>query len=152
MKDPPPGTTDMEDGVTIPLDPPGATKALSIVADAPIYLGVLAGWSKPTWKFFGTDYRQPVDCRSDPVAQEEVEFDDLTKPIYPFGVYDFTLNGETCQYRGNGGTIGSFYCGDKDIACKEDPRYENPPAMQIDTGKWYKCEDTARQPLITCEW
>ncbi|KAJ4370016.1 hypothetical protein N0V83_005780 [Neocucurbitaria cava] len=155
--DPPPGTTDNDDTVNIPGDlPSGPTKALTIVAEAELlssFPGItFGGWETTTWKFFATDYGKTVNCRTDILKEEETQ-QNLTKQLFPFGVYNFQLYGEACQYRNNGHTTGRLICGDKDIECTVDPGSTNPPSASPGDKGNYKCGDKRiRQPMFTCPY
>lgn len=149
---------DMEDIINIPSNPQsdGPRRALTIVAETPLLTtsgNVKTGdWKTTTWKFYGTDYGTPVGCRTDSVRKENTA-QDSTQQLYPFGMYDFELFGEACQYRNNGHTSGRLTCADKIIQCTRDAGSANPPSTNAAENGNYLCDDNfLRQSMFTCPY
>jgi hypothetical protein len=78
------------------------------------------------WKFFATNYGNPVDARTDAALQAH-RTENTDKEIFPRGTFGLVLFGETCQYKNKGNNAGKLFCGDKTILCGDDPAFNNLP-------------------------
>ena len=156
FKDPPPGTVDIEDIIDISgKQPEGFKSALTIVAETDDLIGggKHGSWASTTWKFFATEYGQAIGCRTDTVQDERNTRQDVSKQMFPLGVYGFELFGERCEYRNNGHNPGRLLCGNKNIECTVDPRSTNPPKPNADAMGNYLCEGKfLRHSMFTCPY
>jgi hypothetical protein len=140
-----------------PTQPSGPTKALDIVTDVltmPTSLQDLDRYNQVNWLFFQTDYGKKVDCRQDPVYQEQRDLNrlsDVPYNSYPGGTFKLNLFGEDCEYKNSGDNPGRLFCGSREIACVDDPADTNPADNTADKGM-YECGEMTRQPVFMCEW
>lgn len=129
-------------GAPPPPPPPEPTKGLAVLAEYE------PGSETFTWLFFGTEYGQPVECRTDTATAPAEAPWSTSGETFPEGLWDLDLNGEKCQYTSDN-KPGTLVCGDKMIPCIDDPADTDPGNPDADKGE-YDCGDKKRQPVFIC--